>query len=461
MPRISYIIKREKKLVEKSSIADLPEYAGLVAVLGRYDIVNAKVLEDDSSIDEQTRYTIIHTWSAIVLNASTEWQFYNFVEKKSKCMLDNMDIKTEYYIKNQINGNQLAVGSECIKHFGFENGFSEGITSKSFIAKQQREQRRINRREGITKLYGNIDRQIDAYYSQIYDSHVTLNSEILHTAKQKIDTLKTYYENYVDSKESDATIYPKLKQDIDDYLDSVVSPWVKQQESELFACTLEDVKHLEANGHVDIVAQIRDNDGLIDAETVVYLYHANFIKKHLQTFKEKLAPCFRVLNLTASGLSVGFESDAIVGIDYSVPLKSFLEMFGGVLFGKPVALTFRDYYPICNFVDTSRNRWELIESLYHFFRKSEYDFLYDEEKYSFILVAQSGKYCDRLTMQSLVGIIIPRIAMGHSVESMDGTFFSRLTWTMMDSLSKVNADDIRKDLKRLRKLREESIETIR
>ena len=459
MPRSSYIIKREKKLVEKSSIADRPEYTGLVAVLNKYDIVNDKVLENDDTIDEQTRFTIKNTWDALVVNAVGEWQFYNHAEKKSKCMLDNADIHTEYYIKNQINGNQLVVGSECIKHFGFENGFIDGVSSKSFVAQQQREQRKIKRREDMMKLYGNIERQIGNYFSQIADYPVALNSQMLQTANIKINALKTYYDNYINGKENDAALYPGLKQDIDQYLNGAVSPWVKRQESELFACTLEDIRHLEAGGHADIIKQIRDNNGLIDEDTVKYIYHAAFIKKHLQTFKDKLSAYFRVINQVPSGLSVGFECDAIVGIDYIISPHNFLEMFGGILFGKPVTMKFKEYYPKCSFVDSNSNIWELIESLHNFFKKSGYEFLYDEEKYQYWLVGQ-GKYNDRITRNMLVDHLIPRIAQNQSVESIESLFFNKLTnWTMMDGMSSANAKLIRDELKSLRELRNEAIGT--
>jgi len=345
MPRTSYIIKREKKLVEKSSVADLPEYAGLVDVLSKYDVVNDKVLENDSTIDEPTLFTIKNTWPAIVTNAASEWQFFNFREKNSRCMLDSKKIKTEYYIKNQVNEKQLVVGSECVKHFGFENGVAQGVTSKSFIAQQQREQRKINRRENLKKLYGNVERRVDDYYTQISDSPVLFNSLIFQTATQKIDRMKQYIDNYIDSKENDATIYPQLQQDVQGYFDAVILPWASQRESELFACALEDVKHLEANGHVEVIEQLRDSDGLIDVDTVGYLYHLGFVGKHLKTFQERLAQHFRVISLTSSGLSIALESDFLAGIDYRVPFKSFLNLFGGVLFGRPSTLNFQDYYP--------------------------------------------------------------------------------------------------------------------
>ena len=78
MNRKAYIIKREKKLVEKSSVTSLPEYRGLIAV--------------------SAKYTIVNTWGAIVRNAVGEWQFNKSREQSSKCMLDKVDIKTEYYI---------------------------------------------------------------------------------------------------------------------------------------------------------------------------------------------------------------------------------------------------------------------------------------------------------------------------------------------------------------------------
>ncbi len=459
MPRTSYIIKREKKLVEKSSIADLPEYSGLVDVLSRYDIVNDKVLEMDAAIDEPTKYTIKNTWAAIVVNAADEWQFYNFADKKSKCMLDNKDIKTEYYIKNKVNGNQLTVGSECVKHFGFENGLDSGVTSKSYIAQQQREQRRIRRREDITKLYGNIDRQLNDYYSQLTDCPVLLNTELFHTAKKKIDVIKQFYDDFVDSKERDATLFPALKQDIDVYLNDVVKLWVDNQKDKLFSCTLDDARFLVAENHLDIVTRIRDNDGLLDEETVVYVSHAKFINKHLKTFRHALSPYFRVIHLTPSGLHIAFESDNLAGIDYNISPKNFLEMFSGVLFDKPVVKRFSDYYSICTFADTTSNRWNLIEALYHFFQKSSYDFLYDEDKFSFLLVGP-GKYCDSLTLISLVKHIIPLIAVKQRLEQIENMFFNRLKWTKMDNLNKEARKDINETIRNLRKTRNQLVEAI-
>ena len=64
----------------------------------------------------------------------------------------------------------------------------------------------------------------------------------------------------------------------------------------------------------------------------------------------------------------------------------------------------------------------------------------DQGRYCFIFVTESDKYCDRLAMQSLVGIIISKIAMSFSIEDMESTYFGRLTMTMVDSLSQIDAD---------------------
>ena len=72
----------------------------------------------------------------------------------------------------------------------------------------------------------------------------------------------------------------------------------------------------------------------------------------------------------------------------------------------------------------------------------------------------AGKYCDSLTLISLVKHIIPLIAVKQRLEQIENMFFNRLKWTKMDNLNKEARKDINETIRNLRKTRNQLVEAI-
>jgi len=443
--RKAYVIKRERELVIRSTIIEDSEYRNLKDVLLKYERIDDDIIEKDSAFTPATVHILKSTFPAIVQNAVLEWEYIRNKPEKSKCTLDNRPIDTKYFIKNVYNGNEIFVGSECIRRFDFKNGVSS-LPTKSMLNKQQQAQRRISRRNRITETFGNVDSLINEHLRKLDTSPVVLPSDIYREYGDRIKAIQRFSDDYINSRISGDMLpgLASLLSAVKEYCTDTVDAWIQTNLNVPFIATLNDAEYLKQSNQLEVLNEIRENRGIISVNTVCCLGYVDFIVKHLQTLRNRLSHLFSTIRLSNGTLYVNFVVEPILRIRYTISSKDFIQVFGKVLFGQIADCKISEIYPKCKFVNNVDNIWELIGALQQAYG-SAYEFLYSEDKYQ-VYILKGKTFCDRLDITALVEKLLPYIISERNIEYVNNLYFNRLSWFPESTFS-----ESRKELRRTRK----------
>lgn len=108
-------------LLKNSEIAKNSDiYGDLFIAIQPYRTVSKKDLEEDITFDDKSKAVLLNNKKMLIDNIKDEWSGIGYsdeTDKEIRCQLCSHLNRWVYYIKNRNNGNELHVGSDCIKNF--------------------------------------------------------------------------------------------------------------------------------------------------------------------------------------------------------------------------------------------------------------------------------------------------------------------------------------------------------
>ena len=284
---------REMVLIKNSEAAkDKEIYGNLYFVLqGCDDTLSERDIKNNKSFDKKSLAVLRdgRIKKILIENIKQEWKpdkFYEDNDKKTLCQLCRTSIKKVYYIKNRINGNELNVGSECVKDYldGSElklvrNKFNEkNNLRKQEIRRVKFAELEVEDPEFVTKarkkfinlnivppysLYCNIDQNL--HDLNFIKTDYIKNDGDFEEITKKYNLLKTKYLEYWSQAEEHYKSHCRNKLACKKY----ISDWLKEK-------------------HYNIWENVSKNNGLFNEETLKYAYQDRYVKAHLSVFSKHL-----------------------------------------------------------------------------------------------------------------------------------------------------------------------------
>ena len=317
------------KCSEETKNTDI--YGNLFECLKPYKRLSKKDLDNDIVFDSKARMSLNHNIKEIIELIHKEWfarTEFEIAVKETHCQLCGRQNTYICWIKNRINKNELHVGRDCVKHFKDINGIDVAIQKlNTKIRDTTKESRRSdfdsaleenidftkNAKERVDlfpvelpyKLYIQIEEAINSC-NRIRTSYITSGGELSECIK-KFQLKKQEFE----------TLYKKAEEHYRLY------------KSNRLVCTREISNWLKKSFPL-IITDIQKSKGILNEETLKFVYEPNFIKSNLSLFSKCLKDeDVSILNVDGSVIRFKIKNKRFVHpIYFTMDIKSFMKNIG-------------------------------------------------------------------------------------------------------------------------------------
>ncbi len=320
-------------LLKNSEVAkDTEMYGNLYAAISSYESVSISDLESDDSIfDSRSKTVLNHDKDILISNMKKEWVgnlLNDVAEKEIHCQLCGHKNILIYWIKNKLNGNELHVGSECIKEFS-------GIENIDKLQKDGKEQQKQRRKEQRTLRF---DEEFPAHRNFVKCSEDDFNNidivlpfNLYNNIKKSLYDLNFIRTDYV----KNGGDFEELKSKYCILVNRQKTLWEKAKEyyknnyRKKLVCNKETGDWLIKN-HPDTWEKVAKDGGILSVETLKNVYNDSFIKKFLKDFQKSI----KTDGLTISRLKQGILVFQLInlkypnGIIFEVKSKWFMDNIG-------------------------------------------------------------------------------------------------------------------------------------
>lgn len=211
MARKRLITDKEYSLIIVSSIYGviISDYPWFKKIIEENFKSEYKDIEDDRGKQEffENRY------QPLLKEAASEWGSHptspvEIVSQEDdfRCQICNHQITNVYTIVNRLNGNELRVGSECVKHFG--------ICSDKDVKKLLEDQKKSIRLNFLDKELPGIENEIKRWNDDINQTPLLLPNSIVIPYLRLGDRAKSIFDSFIEEKSNghdDAEIINELR----------------------------------------------------------------------------------------------------------------------------------------------------------------------------------------------------------------------------------------------------------
>lgn len=327
------VLTQDEVILLKNSetIKNKEIYGTLSMAIQQYKTVSEKDLMEDILFDDKAKVVLLNNKKMLIDNIKDEWYGIGCSDESTKeirCQLCSHLNRWVYYIKNRNNGNELHVGSECIKKF-------KDIENIKQITKDRKEQDRKLALEKRTIEFEQLDiddinfvkeseekfKSIDVVlpyelYESIRNSLYNLNyirTEYIKNGGNIDEVGKRYFElknRHKELWEEASSFYRKTRKE-KLICNKKVGDWIKEK-------------------NLEIWTQISKNKGKLSVDTLKYIYEPEFIERHLEDF-ERCNTDDDIKILRVNGNKIAFRiinSDYFSGLVFEVALDWFMENVG-------------------------------------------------------------------------------------------------------------------------------------
>ncbi|EMS74059.1 hypothetical protein [Ruminiclostridium cellobioparum] len=373
----------DRQIVLNSEV--VKQYPVVEQILTKYDKIYKSDFEDTEDFNKQTQTFFEYTFNELVKLASNEWYASNRMNEmpSSKdewptCSLCNTKNKLVYYIVNKNNKKELNVGSECIYKFpslGFNHRQLSQIKNDRI-----KKFKRIERINKINSLFPGIENRLSQWKIDYEEIPLILPFDINEGLKLAIKEGFTLYDSYIEGKSKDSEL---------EHLNNIIMKYDEyEQKSKLFvethinsnfACDSKVRNWLIDNNKLRVLVAIMKNNGLINENTIKYIYEENFIKNRLVVLKEAVDKLqikfieFRDSNIFFSYKNQDDRIEYILRCD----IKDFMLNFGEVFINSSYSIDFSILSKKLSIVFIDSNIKSLFNKVDFILRRSGYYIKHD------------------------------------------------------------------------------------
>lgn len=322
------------KLLCKSEC--IKRYKGLQELLESFiDKKQPIYLEDIQELkkDKESYNTIRYSFEELRKEASSEWINVGFVDAgKIICDLcGSSNLKLNFKIKNQINNNEMIIGSSCIEKFPNIN------SGKISMKKHKDRANKIHRSNYINEIYPNIVDRLNDWKNCYSSFPILLNEDLNFRFINLLKDSDKFYNDFIDGKilykdinlfQNYINEFNKLKKEVDYFLE--------KNEQNIYVCDTNIKNWINKNVRYkdELIDSIRKNNAIIDENTSKYIYSIDFIKR----FEKNIEIAFGVFgffleSLTQEkGIVIGYKLDRNNIIKLNIKLSEFMRKFNFICF---------------------------------------------------------------------------------------------------------------------------------
>ncbi len=288
---VKLIISKEEMLLIQQS--ECPKDNSLYGNL--YDVVHGMVSLTQSeflnskTFDNKARTVLTSTKNILIDNIIKEWYSYDYeliTSKEIHCRLCNHKNKWIHYIRNRINGNELNVGSECVKKF-------PNIEITDFVS---------NKRTELLKKYNEDKNRIVFSEMEIAEPNfisdcakkfdefkIMLEIDLYLSLSKTIDNLRLIKSSYIKNGGNINEVkirYNELKTEFNDLWESAIIFYNRNKDNPLICKKY--VSDWLKKEYPIIWEKVAINKGLLNEETLAYVHLKPYISNHVSVFKKRI-----------------------------------------------------------------------------------------------------------------------------------------------------------------------------
>lgn len=338
--------KTDLVLIKKSEETKNTEiYGNMHECLKIYDTLSRNQLKQDIAFDDKARLSLLHDIKGMLNHVKEEWyakSSFEVTDKEMHCQLCGRKNVYICYIKNRINGEELHVGSECVKKYKDINDAGVVISKVNLY---QRDKKKESRRIEFDVALGEY---ID--FTKISDNKIEhfpmlLPYKLYDDLKKIIITCNRIRTSYISAGGNLNECIDKFnlkREEFNKIYEKAKSYYEKNKNNSLL-CTREIADWLLKNDYKTVIMNIQKANGILNEDTLKFVYEPNFIRKNLSIFEN----CLKQKDVHFLGLEGGVIRFKIQNnrfrnsIVFTMAIKDFMKRIGchcltqnGYKFGK-------------------------------------------------------------------------------------------------------------------------------
>ncbi|MDU1540833.1 MAG: hypothetical protein E6902_14615 [Paeniclostridium sordellii] len=292
--------------------------------------------------NKDTFDTIKYSHKEIVKEAINEWTYVGFIDSDNKiCHLcGSSKLKENFKIINEINKNEMFIGSTC-KH-----KFRAILPDKKGQKKEQKEIKTIKRIKYINAFYENyLNKNNLRDLRDLLDSFKLFYTEFPIILPSSLDTAivnllknsEQFYNLFINGKikYKNVSEFDKFIEQFN-YLKTKSNKFFNDNKSNKFICDKRIIQWIDKTYPFyknEIKDKIRDNNGFISKSQANKIYCYNFLKK----FEIEINTYFKINNfkfheINENQIIISYVNKENFEIDLSLSLKEFTSKFSNILY---------------------------------------------------------------------------------------------------------------------------------
>lgn len=353
MIKFSTILKPSITLLKYSSLSLDPKNSWLIDILKQYDKLTYTDIVNIPNLTSDQQSFLLNKLNLEADRISEEWNSVSDVPipniNNKQCELcGNKHCHDFYLIKNKHTGEELKVGSSCIKKYDkISKTFgTEGLDKVLRLNRLARA--KYIRESSIIENVGTKEETFINWLDKKFDFILDIN-----TYEQRNDLIKNFtsnYNNYIDKGvKNSAQLFA--------YLNSLRSN-IKQLDNDILihqkSCNIYDldcpsyikawinknIRNLRSQSNIYnfIIDKIMQNNGKMNSDTIKYIYCDRYINEFTSYFNNKLQHHnVSIKEVTNNSLILTIRN---FKYNFIIDLKSFMQNFGELIIDKSKPLGF-------------------------------------------------------------------------------------------------------------------------
>lgn len=324
--------KQDLVLIKKSEeVKNANIYGNLYEALLSYSRLSYCQLEKDIVFDEKARMTLLHNFNDLMNHVKKEWYAktnFEIATEETHCELCGAKNIYVCYIANRINGEELHVGSKCVKNYNDING------ADIVLAKLESDKRNLVKETRASDFDSNLGADID--FTKIakdkldsfpvllpYELHTKISSTII-----DCNRIRTAYISAGGDLEKEIDKFRIKKCEFENLYDKANVHYTKNKDNPLICTRI--VSQWLSDNYQTIITDIQKSNGILKEETLKFIYEPQFIKSKLPVFRKCLnSPDVQLIKINGTTLKFLIQNDRFIQpITFTTPIKTFMKNIG-------------------------------------------------------------------------------------------------------------------------------------
>lgn len=442
------VLLKERVLLENSQIFNeiSGEYPWLVNFLERNP--NAKTTDLDNFEDEVQNF-FKHRYNQIVTQAASEWASHKGrpvdikdTDEMFECeFCHHKPIRFVFCIVNKLNGKELNVGGECVKHFGMNLG-----KDVRQLMKEMKEVRRLN---SLEKAIPGIKKTISGWEGEMEILPVLIPLSLEEPYLQLGAKAKKIYTEYLQEdifSEKDPDYFNKLQKILEQKqrMLKTIQEYVETNKNAKYVPGKEIISWIKRTGKNDDTQLLRwlKEDGKITWRTAFRIGEPSYLKSLILDFNEHLrnTRC-SIEKLDHHKGSDGYIINVNSGeIRIFTKCRGFITDFGGLLFGETVDKPL-DFINLMQngtaYGENSANK--IVSNLENRVNELGYGIYRQEYEYNELIFQQKG--ADLYVIEKLEQFVEKFKLLAFGLDD-DGTAELQAYFKTLDGKKKISKEDL-------------------